>query len=56
MSMFFDIAHWWLIVTGLAFVGIAIIGIWDWFFWRRLPWLRWKAQQAKAEREPPGPK
>jgi hypothetical protein len=39
----------WLIVVALSFVGIALILAWDWFFARRLPYVRWK-----ASRLPPG--
>jgi hypothetical protein len=39
----------WLVVVALSFLGIALILAWDWFFSRRLPYMR-----RKVSRHPPG--
>jgi hypothetical protein len=36
---------WWSIIVALSLVGIALVLAWDWFFSRRLPYVRWKAAQ-----------
>jgi len=38
-----------LVVCGSALVGIALIVAWDWFFWRRLPHVRWLATRLNAQ-------
>jgi hypothetical protein len=34
---------WWSILVAVSLVGIALVLAWDWFFSRRLPYVRWKA-------------
>lgn len=40
---------WYMLLSAAALVAIGLIAAWDWFFWRRLPWLRWKAEQRRQE-------
>lgn len=43
--MVWTLSKWYLVVSCFSMVVIVGMFAWDWFFWRRLPWLRWKAQQ-----------
>jgi hypothetical protein len=38
---------WWLIISVLSLVVFAILITWDWFWFRQLPWLKWRATQEK---------
>jgi hypothetical protein len=38
---------WWLIFSLACLIAFALLITWDWYWFRQLPWLRWRASQGK---------
>ncbi|MDB5348956.1 MAG: hypothetical protein JWN86_203 [Planctomycetota bacterium] len=45
------VLKWWAIVVVASFLGICLILSCDWFFYRRLPFARWRVSQDTSTRE-----
>lgn len=49
--MLWSLMKWYALFTSFSLLGVAAVLAWDWLNWRRLPWLRRKAER---ERSPSG--
>ena len=45
MERLWAVLRWWLVILVISLAGIGLILAWDWFFWRRLPWARWRVSE-----------
>lgn len=43
--MIWTVGKWSLLVVVGSLAGIVMVIAWDWFFWRRMPHVRWKMSQ-----------
>lgn len=42
---------WWALALAVSVFGIVAVLAWDWFFYRRLPYARWRVSQDIDTRE-----
>ena len=46
--MIWSLVKWYALFNAVTLLGILFVLAWDWLNWRRLPWLRWKAERQRA--------
>ena len=44
-----SVLTWWLRLVLGSYVAILMILVWDWFFYRRLPYARWRTSQLSPK-------